>query len=75
MNSNNHAALDANIATAIEAMAKALGKAVNDGRRTCVHCGYFDQPSEVCTFYVPASRPPAKVIAFGCPSFEEQVPF
>lgn len=69
------ALLDANIADAIKKMAKAVGQAVVDGRRTCVHCVYFDQVAEQCVYYSPAMRPPAQVIAFGCPAFEQDIPF
>lgn len=68
--------LDNNIATAIQTMAKSLGQAVADGRRTCVHCMYFDQLAEVCVFYNPAMRPPAQIIAFGCGNFTpDDIPF
>ena len=65
--------LDANIASAIQALAKSVGQVVNDGRRTCVHCAYFNG-DETCQ--LAGQRPPAQVIAFGCPSFvEDEIPF
>lgn len=42
-------------------------------RRTCWECLYFDQVNEGCGLANNA-RPPAKVIAYGCPSFDF-VPF
>lgn len=41
--------------------------------RSCVACTKFDEPSETCTLY--QQRPPARVIAMGCESFEEDPPF
>ena len=71
--STNEEVLDANIAQAIRECAAAIGKAVNDGRRTCVQCIRFDQRTEQCA--LAGQRPPAQVIAFGCDSFEEDIPF
>lgn len=68
------AVLDDNIATAIKTLAKSLGQAVADGRRTCVHCIHFDMHSEQCG--MAGQRPPARVIAFGCELFEaDPIPF
>lgn len=67
--------MDDNIATAINTLAKSLSGAVQAGRRTCVHCLHFDERDEACTFYNPVMRPPARVIAFGCPAFEDDIPF
>lgn len=41
--------------------------------RSCLNCDRFDEPNEMCKLY--NQRPPAKVIAFGCDSYEEKVPF
>lgn len=71
--STNRNELDAHIAHAIQDMAKALGRAVVDGRRTCVHCDHFDPSIEHCALV--NQRPPARVIAFGCDRFEDSVPF
>lgn len=65
--------LDQNIANAIRQCAAAVGDAVITGRRTCVHCKHFESTMEQCV--LAAARPPARVIAFGCPSFAEEVPF
>ena len=65
--------LDRQIAEAIQGVAKAVGQAVVDGRKTCVHCIYFDQNSETCA--LAGQRPPAKVIAFGCARWEQDIPF
>lgn len=65
--------LDANIAAAIRYCADELGKAVIEGRQTCVHCKHFNNTLEVCA--LANQRPPARVIAFGCSSFVEDIPF
>lgn len=75
-NENEVQQLDSNIADAVRTLARSLGKAVHAGRSTCVHCIYFKEAAEVCTFYTPQARPPARVIAFGCPEFDaETIPF
>ena len=50
--------LDRQIAEAIQGVAKAVGQAVVDGRKTCVHCIYFNQNSETCA--LAGQRPPGK---------------
>lgn len=42
--------------------------------RSCVHCDHFDQAAEVCNQFN-RMRPPARVIAFGCPAYEDEIPF
>lgn len=66
-------ALDSCIADAIKQCAKAIGQAVADGRSTCVHCRHFREADELCL--MADQRPPAKVIAFGCPAFDPDIPF
>ncbi len=41
---------------------------------TCIVCDHWNQGKEVCSLYN-NQRPPAKVIAFGCPAFENEIPF
>lgn len=43
--------------------------------RTCLSCSSFNEPSEYCQRY--KARPPARVIAYGCPSYinEDEIPF
>ena len=38
---------------------------------TCLNCKRFDEASETCGLATPPSRPPARVIAFGCQAFDE----
>lgn len=62
------------LAQAIHDVAVSFGKAAKDARRTCVNCMHFDEQREVCK--LAGARPPARVIAFGCDSFEEDnIPF
>lgn len=39
--------------------------------KTCINCKRFNEDKELCSLCTPPSRPPARVIAFGCPAFEE----
>jgi hypothetical protein len=41
----------------------------------CPNCENFDHALERCNLAPDAGRPPARVIAFGCSSFENDVPF
>lgn len=61
-------------AGAIDAVAKNMEQAMRDCRRTCVNCIHFDEGIDFCS--IARQRPPARVIAFGCSSFEEDnIPF
>jgi hypothetical protein len=42
-------------------------------RRSCVTCEYFDQKNEMCKMV--SQRPPARVVAFGCEKYEQEIPF
>lgn len=46
------------------------GKQVLKLETTCVKCLSFDHEKEICR--VAKSRPPAKIIAYGCPEFESE---
>jgi len=41
--------------------------------QSCVHCDHFEQAKEICTLN--GLRPPAKIIAFGCECYEDEIPF
>lgn len=41
---------------------------------SCVTCNHFAD-DETCKLTDPPMRPPAKVIAFGCPSYDDDIPF
>lgn len=46
-----------------------------DLMRTCLTCLEFNEGGEFCRKY--QARPPARVIAYGCPSYfcDEEIPF
>lgn len=64
---------DRNIAIALQTLSVDVARAVTDAMETCLSCEHFDEPSEVCA--LAQARPPARVIAHGCPSYSAQVPF
>ena len=41
--------------------------------RSCLTCQHFDEPTEVCG--LASGRPPARVIAMGCPKYLQEPPF
>lgn len=41
--------------------------------RCCIACAYFREADEFCE--VAQCRPPARVIAFGCPAYADAPPF
>lgn len=47
--------------------------------KSCISCDHFREDIEVCNKTLPvAMRPPARVIAFGCPAWEnldDDIPF
>lgn len=45
--------------------------------RTCMTCIAFDEPREICKRHPERGRPPAKIIAYGCPEYfnEDEIPF
>jgi recombinational DNA repair protein RecR len=70
------AMLDMALLEAVDTLSQGLAKAAIINRRTCVHCGHFTQ-AETCKLSPTQARPPARIIAFGCPRFEDMddVPF
>lgn len=42
--------------------------------RTCINCDFFKKGTEECE-KAPGQRPPASVIALGCDSWQEEIPF
>jgi len=38
--------------------------------KTCLSCCHFQEGADVCTFYTPAMRPPARVIVTACPAWQ-----
>lgn len=41
--------------------------------RSCLTCDMFKEQEEQCTVY--SARPPARVIAYGCDQYIEEIPF
>lgn len=41
--------------------------------QTCLTCDMFNEETETCSKY--AVRPPARVIAYGCEHYVEDIPF
>lgn len=41
--------------------------------RSCPTCQHFEEASEVCG--LASCRPPARIIAMGCPKYLEEPPF
>jgi hypothetical protein len=60
------------IADAMRDVGKRLAQEAFDKLPTCMTCLYFDETSETCTMF--NARPPARVIAYGCPS-HDPLPF
>ena len=39
--------------------------------RTCLSCIHFKEADELCVVSNPPARPPARIIAFGCPAYQD----
>lgn len=54
---------------------KFLTEALKAARISCLNCVSWRKNEEICILF--KARPPAHVIAFGCPSFchNEEIPF
>lgn len=51
----------------------AIIDAIVNATRTCITCDSWEPGKELCNRF--QKRPPAKVIAFGCPAYENEIPF
>lgn len=70
------AMIDAALLQAVDTLAHGLARAASLNRRCCVHCIMFDEKQgEVCLLAKPPATPPARILAFGCPKFEDDIPF
>ncbi len=62
---------------AIEGIAKELGavmrKHLDESTKTCINCFHFQETTEQCKLF--RARPPARIIAFGCEKYDDQIPF
>lgn len=67
----------ANLPLTIDALNAALAKTgwKHGVWKSCLSCDHFTEATETCRLY--NARPPARVIAFACPSFadDNDVPF
>lgn len=59
---------------AADKMTASFVSVVQQSLTTCVVCDHWNQTGETCMKFQ-NQRPPARVIAFGCPAFENEVPF
>lgn len=59
--------------TVAELLKPAIAQAIENATRTCITCDHWQKPTELCALY--GKRPPAHVIAFGCPAYENEIPF
>jgi hypothetical protein len=41
---------------------------INTACKSCITCGHFVESTEQCALY--KARPPARIIAFACPSYD-----
>jgi hypothetical protein len=65
--------IDPDLARGLDAVANAIGHIVAQHRRCCLNCLQFNEKTETCA--LAKARPPARVIAYGCPKWEEDIPF
>ena len=63
---------DYNEAKGLEAAILAVVREAQLGK-CCITCDYFKETEELCKRY--DVRPPARVIALGCSSYEPEIPF
>ena len=54
-------------------LAKQVEKYLDSCLQTCITCDNFTEKTEICK--LANARPPARVIASGCSSYDEKVPF
>jgi hypothetical protein len=44
--------------------------------QSCINCNHFNEATEICRGVTPfTARPPARIIAYGCPSHSAEIPF
>lgn len=56
-----------------ELVKPAIIHAIEAGTKTCITCDNFYLPEERCNLN--GMRPPAKIIAFGCECYQNEIPF
>lgn len=58
---------------ACNGLVDAMTRSVQNTMSTCVVCDNFNQGKELCQLN--GLRPPARIIAFGCECFQNDIPF
>lgn len=61
------------LAAVADEVRPAIVQALHTATRTCLTCDHFHEQKELCGLY--GQRPPARIIAFGCPSYVNEIPF
>lgn len=56
-------------------LAQRIADELYNATKSCLTCQYFNEQRELCGRYPERGRPPARVVAFGCPEYENQPPF
>jgi hypothetical protein len=74
MSTEKYPGLDPDLANGLHNLAMRVAAIVREKRKCCIHCVNWQADTEICK---PAGkRPPAKIIAFGCQSYnEDDIPF
>lgn len=57
-----------------ETLAKRMLEVLELKSHSCLNCEYFNEPQEYCE-KADGQRPPARVIAYGCPLYLMKIPF
>lgn len=57
----------------IDELFNALSGELEKNVKTCISCNSFDESTETCKMF--EQRPPARIIAFGCEHFNDDIPF
>lgn len=55
-------------------LASEITQAVRKLIPSCLTCSHFTEATELCEAATPPARPPAKIIANGCPAYDD-IPF
>lgn len=63
------------VACIVSDLTKAMRAELDRAMRTCLNCTHFFEKDELCRFNGTNQRPPARVIASGCPAHEDEIPF
>lgn len=56
-----------------EELARVMRNHLDECTRCCPNCLHWNEKREICE--LAHTRPPARVIAFGCERYEDRIPF